>query len=48
MLADIGRRNEDLSQRDGVVRKEVEAEDVLSIGVVVNDVGNVDNQANGL
>ena len=47
-MADVGRRNEDLSERDGVVRQEVEAEEVLGVGVVVNDTGDVDDQADGL
>ena len=47
-MTNVGRRNEDLSERDGVVRQEVETEEVLSVRVVVNDTGNVDDQADGL
>ena len=48
MLADIGRGDEDLSERDGVVGQEVEAEEVLGVGVVVDDTGDIDDQADGL
>ena len=48
MLTDVRRGDEDLSERDGVVREEVEAEEVLGVGIVVDDTGDIDDQADGL
>ena len=48
VLTDVRRGDEDLSERDGVVREEVEAEEVLGVGVVVDDTGDIDDQADGL
>ena len=48
VLTDVRRGDEDLSERDGVVREEVEAEEVLGVRIVVDDTRDVDNQADGL
>lgn len=48
MLTDVGRRDEDLGERDGVVGKEVKAEQVLGVGVLVDDAGDVDDETDCL
>ncbi len=48
MLTDVRGRDEDLSERHGVVGQEVKTEDVLCLGVGVDDTRDVDDQADGL
>lgn len=48
MLTDIGRRNQDLGKRDGVIRQEIERKIVLGVGVGVDYTRDVDNEADGL
>lgn len=48
MLTNIGGRNQDFSQRYGVVRQEVELEEVFGVRVGVDDTSNVNYKANGL
>ena len=48
MLTDVRRGDEDLGERYGVVGEEVETKEVLGVGVVVDDAGDVYDQADGL
>ena len=48
MLTDIGSGDDELSKRDRVIGEEVELQELLGIGVVVDDAGDVDNEPNGL
>lgn len=48
MLADVGRGDEDLGERDRVVGQEVEAEEILGVGIRVQNAGGVDDQTDGL
>ena len=48
MLTDIRRRDEDLCEGDGVVGEEEEGEEVFGVGVVVDDPGDVDDEADCL
>lgn len=47
MLADVRCRDENLSERDGVVGQEEQAEKFLGVRVLVNDARDVDDEANG-
>ena len=47
MLADIRRGDEDLGEGHGVVGQEVDAEEVLRIGVDVDDTRDVDDEPDG-
>ena len=48
MLTDIGGGDEDFGEGDGVVGEEVETEEVLGVGVFVDDAGDVDDETDGL
>ena len=48
MLADIRGRYQDLSERNGIIRKEVELQKVLGIRVGIDDTCNVHNETNRL
>ena len=48
VLADVRSGDEDLCERDGVVGQEVEAEEILRLGVGVDDARDVDDQPDGL
>ena len=48
MLTDIRRGDEDLCEGDGVVGEEEEGEEVFGFGVVVDDTGDVDDEADRL
>ena len=45
MLTDIRGRDENLGERDGVVGKEEQAQEVLGVGILVDDARNVDDEA---
>ena len=45
MLADVRSGDEDLGERDGVVRQEEEAEQVLRVRVGIDDACDVDDEA---
>ena len=47
VLRNVGSRNENLSERYGVVRKEVEGEKILGVRIAVDDAGDIDDEANG-
>lgn len=48
MLADVGRGDEDFRKGDGVVREEVDAEQVFRVGVGVDHARRVDDEADSL
>ena len=45
VLADVRRGDEDLGERDGVVGKEEQAQQVLGVRIVVNHASDVDDEA---
>lgn len=47
MLADVGRRDENLGERNRVVREEEKAEQVFSVGILVDDTSDIDDETNG-
>ena len=48
MLGNIGGGDKDLGERDRVVGEEEEREEVLGIGVLVDDARDVDDETDGL
>ena len=48
VLGDIGGGDEDLGEGDGIVGEEEEGEEVLGVGVLVDDACDVDDKADGL
>lgn len=48
MLTDVGRRDQNLSERDGIVGQKVKLEIVLGVGIGVNDASDIDDEADSL
>lgn len=48
MLANVGSRDQDLGERYRIVRKEVKLQEVLGVRVFVDDVCDVNDEANSL
>ena len=48
MLTDIGRRDQNFSQRYGVIRQEVDLKKVVGVRIGVDDTSNVNYKANSL
>lgn len=47
VLADVRRRDENLGERNRVVRKEEKAEQVFSVRILVDDTSDVNDETNG-
>ena len=47
MLGDIGRRDQELGNGNGVVRKEEDGKDTLHIWVGIDDMSNIDDETDG-
>jgi hypothetical protein len=47
VLGDVGGRDEDLGEGDGVVREEEDLEEVLGLLIGVDDSGGVDDESDG-
>ena len=48
MLTDIRGRNQNFSKRYGVIRQEIELEEIFGIRIDVDNTSNVNYKANGL